>query len=395
MWHNVTTVANFGQDSSFAGNKTAQGNQDSNDVGDFYYTPPSSSLALCTDNLPTPSIVLPGEYFNTKLYTGTGSSQSITGVGFQPDMTWIKSRTTTHQHMVFDVNRAVTDYIVPDATDAEATDAGQFTAFDSDGFSLGSGSSTNATSANFVSWNWKAGGTGVSNTDGSITSTVSADTTSGFSIVKWTGTGSNATVGHGLSQAPDLVINKSLNNGTSSQLWAVQSILWNSASDTNMLYLNNTSAQADDTNVFQAAPTASVFSPQGGAWPGIGVNAIDYIAYCFHSVEGYSKIGSYEGNNDDRDGTFTFTGFKPAYVMIKRATAVEGWMIYDNKISPHNEAEARLQANLINAEDTTENGIDMVSNGFECRTNWAGINASSDYMYIAFAEAPFKYSNAR
>ena len=157
----------------------------------------------------------------------------------------------------------------------------------SDGFTVGNEVTVGVNNKTYVSWNWKGGGTAVSNTDGSITSSVSANTTAGFSIVKWTGTGSNATVGHGLSQAPEMIINKSLD---SAHNWAVQSTLFVDASNTNMLYLNTNAAEADDTNVFQAAPTASVFSPQGGGWAGIGVNAIDYIAYCYHSVECFSKI---------------------------------------------------------------------------------------------------------
>ena len=244
---------NFGQDSSFSGNKTAQGNQDGNDKGDFFYTPPTGYLALCTDNLDTPSIADPTDHFNTVLYTGNGGTQSITGVGFAPDLFWNKNRTGTYQHMLYNTISGATKYLSSGETDAEATDANSLTSFNSDGVTLGSSASSNATSVTSVGWNWKAGGAASSNSDGSITSSVSANTTAGFSIVKWTGTGSNATVGHGLSQAPELLINKSLG---STHNWAIQSIRFVDASDTNILYVNTDAGEADDTNVFQAAPTA-------------------------------------------------------------------------------------------------------------------------------------------
>ena len=383
---------NFGQDASFGGNVTGTPAYatDENGYGEFYYEPPAGYNALCTANLPSPSIALPGENFNTKLYTGTGAELAVTGVGFQPDFTWIKTRTLAYNHRVFDVIRGATKEVYTNVTNAEVTDAQSLKSFDSDGFTLGTGSGSNPSST-MVSWNWKGGGTAVSNTDGSITSSVSANTTAGFSIVKWTGTGSNATVGHGLSQAPEMIINKSLD---SAHNWAVQSTLFVDASNTNMLYLNTDAAEADDTNVFQAAPTASVFSPQGGAWAGIGANGTDYIAYCFHSVEGYSKIGKYTGNAS-ADGVFVYTGFRPAFLIAKNyGAAGKPWVMYDDKRDTYNEMYKQLVANDSAAANTSEGRLDFVSNGIKWRIGDSYHNDGS-FIYIAFAANPFKTSNAR
>ena len=394
---------NFGQDSSFGGNKTAQGNTDGNDFGDFYYTPPAGYLALCSDNLSDPSIALPGENFNTKLYTGNGGTQSVTGAGFAPDLVWIKNRDDAVNHGLFDTIRGVKNSLQSNSDTEARTAAGateDLYAFGTDGFSVGvdtGGTSyinCNESSKNYASWNWKSGGAASTNDDGSIDSEVSANTTAGFSIVKWTGTGSDVTVGHGLSQAPDIIINKSLGDVN---YWAVQSLLWASTTDTNMLYLNSTGAQSDDTNVFQAAPTASVFSPQGGAWPGIGTNTIEYIAYCFHSVEGYSKIGTYVGNNST-DGTFVYLGFTPAYILLKTYDNTDNWNIYDIKRNGYNGTGGTYQIRA----DTNGAGftaaatmVDLVSNGVKMRTNDPGTNSARNYLYMAFAETPFKTANAR
>jgi hypothetical protein len=240
----------------------------------------------------------------------TGGTRSLTGLGFQPDFTWIKSRSNTYQHMLFDSVRGATKYLVSDATDAEATDATQLTAFDSDGFSLGSGSVVNGTSATFVGWNWKAGGTASSNGNGSITSSVSANTTAGFSIVNWNGTEASATVGHGLSQAPELIIVKDVD--TAGRNWPTN--IENITGTANQyLFLNTTAEQATSAAYWGGTPGASVFTV------GDSANTNDdasMIAYCFHSVEGYSKVGSYVGNGAT-DGPFIYTGFRPAFIMVK------------------------------------------------------------------------------
>jgi hypothetical protein len=385
---NLEIYFNAGQDSSFAGNKTAQGNGGAGE--DFYYTPPTGYKALNTNNFDDPAIALPTNHFDTTLVSGNGSNRSITGLNFQPDFLWGKSRTNTLNHYLTDSIRGVNSQLYSDTYGSQGSESVIYTAFNSDGFSLGTGD-MNLSGQNYVHWGWKGGGTAVSNTDGSVTSSVSANTTAGFSIVSWTGTGSNATVGHGLSQAPDLIINKSRDDAYN---WAVQSILFNDASDTNLLYLNTSAAQADDTNVFQAVPTASVFSPQGGAWAGIGASGVDYIAYCFHSVEGYSKVGSYTGNGN-ADGTFVYTGFRPAFILWKSTSASENWQLQDNKINPYNVVDGKIFANL-NSTEYTGSEVDFVSNGFKLRHSGGGGNGSGESLiYIAFAESPFKYSNAR
>jgi len=388
----ITGTFNFGQDSSFAGAKTSQGNGP--DGTDLYYDPPSGYIPMCTAQIDDPSIADPTKHFNTVLWSGSSSAQAITGVGFEPTAVWTKRRNGAYSNYLWDQVRGNAERLEPNSTGAEETQSGQWTSFDSDGFTLPGGSdATNNSGGTYVGWNWKAGGTASTNTDGSITSSVSANTDAGFSIVAWTGTGSNVTVGHGLSQTPDLIINKSRDDAYN---WAVQSFLWSSASDTNLLYLNTTAGTADDTNVFQAAPTATVFSPQGGSWAGIGASGVDYIAYCFHSVDGYSKVGSYTGNGST-DGTFVYTGFRPAFVMIKRYDSSSGanWILLDSKRDTFNIAEDSIYANLSNAEEDVGR-LDFVSNGFKLRQNGTTVNTSSGtYIYLAFAESPFKYSNAR
>ena len=393
-WAQISTsasnaVINYGQDSSFAGSVTAQGNQDSNGVGDFYYEPPTDFLALCSSNLPSPEIALPTDHFNTLLYTGTGATNARTGLGFQPDMTWIKRRSSGTQHMLFDSIRLAPQYLVPDATDAEATDANQLESFDSDGFTVGSGSSTNGTSATFVGWNWKGGGTAASNTDGTITSSVSANTTAGMSVVSYTGTGSAATIGHGLSSAPEMVIVK---NRDQTDAWQVYCASNTAAPETDYLVLNDTAATADNVDRWNdTLPSASVFTIGDGVE--VNTNTEDYIAYCFHSVEGYSKVGSYEGNNN-ADGAFVYTGFRPAYVLVRATNVVTNWNVANNKMPEYNVTDLYLTPNT-NAAQSEEAFADLLSNGFKFRNTSTSFNAAYNYIFYAVAESPFKYSNAR
>ena len=383
-------VANFGQEGSFAGNETAQGNTDENGIGDFYYTPPAGFLALCTANLPEPEISpaddeSPSDYFNTVLYTGNGGTQSITGVGFQPDYTWIKRRSDAANHMNQDAVRGSTKHLHSNTADAEVTDNTGVTSFDTDGFSLGSNGNVNDNAATYVAWNWKAGGSGVTNTDGSITSTVSASPESGFSIVSFTGTGSIETVGHGLDVAPEMVIAK---RRDSTGNWAVQ----HRSAGSGYLLLNSTIAYAGaDPSIWNATfPTDSVFTAAGGFF----VNAGTYIAYCFHSVEGFSKFGSYTGNGSS-DGPFVYTGFRPAFVLIKRSSTSGNWYLYDNRRDDDNAVGLQLFPNLSNAE-LSETIMDFTSNGFKLRTTASEHNQSGQtYIYACFAENPFKYSLAR
>jgi len=329
------------------------------------------------------------DHFNTKLYTGNGSTQSITGVGFQPDWTWIKKRNATRNHNLFDVIRGVQKALHSDANSAEATSANYLTAFGADGFSVGSSSNVNANSDTYASWNWKAGGSGSSNSDGSITSTVSANTTAGFSIVKYTGTGSNATVGHGLGASPKMIIFKNTN---STRDWAVYHSGMNDPDA--YLALNQTYAKEDSYNFSNnTAPTSSVFSV--GTLNGNNGSSQDYIAYCFAEKTGYSKFGTYEGNSSS-DGTFVYTGFKPAWLLVKAASGSQtpqnqSWPIWDNKRSSsggNNENSYKLYANATDAEATSAIAqVDLVSNGFKFRNSTHQSNSSNTYVYMAFGQS--------
>lgn len=391
-------TVNFGQDSSFAGNKTAQGNTDANGIGDFYYEPPSGFLALCTANLPDPAIDparddVPADYFNTVLYTGNGTGQSITGVGFQPDWVWIKSRSDVDNNIVQDAIRGATRQLFTNLTDAETNYTNGVTSFDSDGFTVATSNWSNENGQTRVAWNWKADGSGVSNTDGSITSTVSVNTDAGFSIVAYTGTGVAATVGHGLSSAPDMYIVKNRDESTNAD-WAIWHKDFSNGGD-GYLYLNGNNAEQSGTFFWNSTvPSSTVISL--GNQNRTNDSSNNYIAYCFHSVEGYSKFGGYTGNGD-ADGPFVYTGFRPAFVMIKRTNTAAEWYVYDNKRSDFNLTDKVLRPNASDAEAVSGNNpIDIVSNGFKLRGSGGTSNGSGDtYIYMAFAEMPFKYSNAR
>ena len=332
------------------------------------------------------------DYFNTKLYTGNGSTNAITGIGFQPDWIWSKNRDSSTNHYLVDVIRGTEYELRSNNTNHSAGDGNLMDSFDSDGFTLSSSGSMNTSSANYVSWNWKAGGSGSANTDGSISSTVSANTTSGFSIVKWTGSGANATIGHGLGVAPKLIITKSLASG-SNQEWCVGSdaIGWG-----NYMFLNETSAVQSGSTYWQStAPTSSVFSV-GTAGP-TNTSSGDLIAYCFVEKTGFSKFGTYQGNSN-ANGAFIYTGFKPAIVITKQATggnANEVWGIRDNKRDIDNPITKSLIANATSAEGTTSTHyVDFLSNGFKIRTGTENaLNTGYGYLYIAFAEAPLVGSN--
>ena len=355
----------------------------------FAYTPPSGFKKLNTFNLPDSSIVNGREHFNPVLYTGNGSTNAITGVGFQPDLVWGKARSAAYSNRVFDSLRGVTKGLNTNGTNAEFTESG-ITSFDSDGFSLGSATNTNGSGATFVTWNWKASGTGVSNTDGSITSSVSANTTAGFSIVSYTGTGSATTVGHGLGVAPNMIIVK---NRDAADAWQVYHSANTAAPETDYLVLNTTAATADSSTRWNdTAPTSSVFSIGSGVE--VNTSSEDYIAYCFADVEGYSKIGTYVGNGST-DGPFVYTGFRPAYVMPKKTSDTSDWIINDTKRDTYNITDNRLFANDSLAESGTYDGIDILSNGFKLRSTNSNNISSQTYIYMAFAENPFKNSLAR
>ena len=366
-------------------------------------------LPLSTANLPDPVIdpaqgASPEDYFNTVTYDGLyetlGSNQLVTGVGFQPDFTWIKCRNLATNHILVDVLRyqSNTDnnMLYSNSTTAELDEDDKFRGFDTDGFNVGFFNDTGNIAGSYVAWNWKANGSGVTNTDGSITSTVSANTTSGFSIVSWTGNATQSTIGHGLNSAPDFLVVKNRDDGTSN--WNV----WHTDLTTDYsLYLNLTNAENPNAPLFfgdgtnMVVPTDSVFTV--GSNSQTNGNTNDMIAYCFHSVEGFSKFGSYVGNGST-DGVFVYTGFRPAFVMVKVASAAgERWQIHDTSREAYNGAIAAQFADGALVDNTTSTyAFDILSNGFKPRTSHQGSNYNGQtIIYMAFAENPFKYSNAR
>ena len=333
------------------------------------------------------TIKKPSDYFNTKLYTGNGSTNAITGVGFQPDFTWLKSRSIIANHRLTDAVRGVTKEIYSDSTNAEATDATGLTSFNSDGFTLGDSGDYNENSQTFASWNWLADNTsGSSNTDGSITSTVSANTTSGFSIVKFNTSGQSGTMtcGHGLNAVPKMIIVKPYSVSDS---WYTYHVGTGNAQYT-QLESSNTSTSNSNTWA-STSPTSSVFSMSTNFW---GANTNDIIAYCFAEKKGFSKFGSYVGNGN-ADGTFIYTGFSPSFVMHKRTDTTNNWIMQDNKRVGYNADNRILKANLNDAEQSVHE-MDFVSNGFKIRTTGAGSNASGgNYIYMAFAAEPLVGDN--
>ena len=336
------------------------------------------------------SIAKPTDHFNTVLYTGNSSTQAITGVGFQPDWVWIKDRSEVSFHEIFDAVRGVTKTINSNTTNEEATQADTLTAFGTDGFTLGSNGDVNYSGSNLVAWNWLGANGTASNSNGSITSTVSVNSTAGFSIVSYTGTtgGASSTIGHGLGVTPDLVILKP--RSYSGAWWWAQK-----GRSNKVLELSGTNTEADPSSSFGGGGlkystfTSTVFGGTDGTsnddlW---NTDGATYIAYCFAEKKGYSKFGSYTGNGN-ADGTFVHTGFKPAFIITKSATSAEHWYMNDSKRSL-NGADKKLFPNLNSAESSEVNS-DLLSNGFKLRANNAIHNSSGQtYVFMAFAENPF------
>jgi len=367
----------------------------------FSYTPPTGFVALNTFNLPTPTIGATASsqadnYFNAVLWTGDGNSpRSFTGIGFAPDFAWIKNRTGASDHALIDIVRGTGSKVLSsNLTDAENGIGLVINSFDSDGYTLATGSINfsyaNTNTSNYVAWNWKANGAGVTNTAGSITSTVSANTTAGFSIVTYTGNGTGgATVGHGLGVAPSMVIVKK-RSGVAD--WPVQHI---SLGPNASLRLNGTDATANEPWWNSTAPSSTVFTL--GSSNTINQSSETFVAYCFAPVAGYSAFGSYIGNSST-NGTFVYLGFRPRFVMIKRATSADPWIIHDTARDIYNGYSVQLYPNDASAEGGPYSPpiLDEVSNGFKLRSSASGTNDSgSTYIYMAFAENPFKYANAR
>jgi hypothetical protein len=360
----------------------------------FANTVTSGYKSLCTYNLPAASIVNGASYMAATLYTGNGATQSITntvnGISFAPDFVWIKDRSNVDSHRLLDTIRGATKFICSDLTNAEATDATGLTAFTGTGFTLGSDHSYNASSQTYVGWQWKANGTAVSNTAGSITSQVSANTIAGFSVVTYTGTGSAATVGHGLGVAPSMIIVK---NRSVVENWPVYHT---SLTANGRILLNTTGAYAASSSQWNnTTPTSSVFTVNTDT--GVNGSGNSLVAYCFAAIAGYSAFGSYTGNGSS-DGPFVFTNFRPRWIMIKRTDTTSNWVIVDSSRNVYNPQDLNLYPNLSAAEDdyTSTYPFDMLSNGFKFRANYGNVNASGGtYIYACFAENPFQNALAR
>jgi hypothetical protein len=356
----------------------------------FTYTPPTGYVALNTYNLPTSTITNGAAYMAATTYTGTGSSLTIANTvgstSFQPDFVWVKSRSAATDHALYDSVRGTTKDLVSNSTAAETTQSTGLTAFNSTGFTVGALAKMNTSSATYVAWQWYTnGGTSSSNTNGSITSTVSAGATQGFSVVTYTGTGANATVGHGLGVAPSMIILKQRN---AVDYWVV----WQTTlGSTGYLLLNSTNGSSTAATYWNSTlPTSSVFSLGSDSRPnGSGTT---YVAYCFAAVKGFSAFGSYTGNGST-DGPFVYTGFRPRWLLYKRYDSTADWVIVDSSRSTYNLVTNVLYPDLSNAEDTSAT-VDFLSNGFKFRGT-AGNNSGASYIYACFAENPFKNALAR
>ena len=382
----ITLTANFGQ-------------------RPFAYTAPSGFKALVTTNLPEPTVVQGDDYFNTVLYEGDGSNpRGITGVGFQPDFVWLKNRSAGWGNRLSNAVVGANYALETNSTNAELfqNQYGYLNSFNSDGFTVTAGSTddyfTNNSGDNYVAWNWKADGAGSLNEAGTISSTVSVSTTSGFSIVTYTGNGTaGATIGHGLGVAPSMVIVK--NRSRAMNWWVYGSAV---TSDNNYGLLLNTTDALQNQGGYghnNTYPTSTVFYGGIGGSTSLSYSNYSgdtYVAYCFAEVEGFSKFGSYTGNGS-ADGPFIFTGFRPAFVMVKSSSNAYQWSIHDTARQTFNEDERILAPNSSSAEDTNAAyGVDILSNGFKWRNSGEAFNFSGyTYIYMAFATSPFKYSLAR
>ena len=393
-------AVNFGQDDTFAGLKTSgsAAASDDNGIGLFYDAIALSGyLALCSANLPEPAIgpnsdEQADDYFNTVLWSGDGSSSNaITGVGFQPDAVWLKGRNVTYDHQFFNSVTGATKFLKTNTTGAEITSATSLLSFDSDGFTYGSNLSGNQSGKTYAAWNWKAGGTAVSNSDGSITSSVSAAPDAGFAVGTYTGNATaGATIGHSLGAIPEMVIAK---RRTNARDWSVYH-KDQSATPTNAyLLLNSTAAVGSGATAWNNGTfTSDVFTI--GSHELVNASGDSYVFYAFKGIEGYSAVGSYVGNGS-ADGPFVYTGLRPAFVLLKISSTTNNWFIYDNKREGYNQENDTLSPNDTSAEDNSYK-LDLVSNGFKIRgSNNAHNHSGQTFVYLCFAEQPFKFANAR
>jgi hypothetical protein len=341
----------------------------------FAYTPPSGFKALNTQNLPTPTIAAGDDYFNVILYTGTGASNARTGVGFQPDLVWIKERNAAADHGLYDAVRGVQKQLESNTTTDETTETTGLTAFDADGFTVGALAQLNTLNDTYVAWNWKE------------------SAAAGFDIVTYTGNGTARTISHNLNATPNMIIVKARTTASTDQGWPVYHSANTAAPATDYLMLNTTAATADlDTVWNDTSPTDAVFSVGTNAL--VNANNDTYVAYLWSAVAGYSAFGSYTGNGS-ADGSFVFTGFRPRWILTKETSAAGNfWVIHDTARDTYNAATLRLYPNASDAEATLTD-YDILSNGFKLRTTSTPNISGSTYIYAAFAENPFKYALAR
>ena len=390
-------IFNFGQDSSFAGFKASgsANGSDANGIGDFYYAVPSGYLALCTANLTTPTIVDGSEHFVPYLYTADNTSpKSRTGMGFSPDFLWFKDRTTAFSHGLYDTVRGIPYQLQANNTSAESSYT-LLDSFDADGFTTTldgtAGNVLNYNTDNYVTWAWKAGGTAVSNTSGSTASNVSANTDAGFSIVTWFANAATGTVGHGLNSAPELVIAKPRDDSGTN--WYVMHTGALTASQAMNLDTTGAAYTPGVAHFNSTYPTSSVISY--GGFLGNALTNNNKVAYCFHSVEGYSKVGKWVGNGS-ASGPMVYTGFRPSFIFAKKSSAAgDNWTIYDTSRDPYNVTREYLIPNSSQTAASTDT-FDILSNGFKIRTSGAWVNTSgATYIYLAIGSTPFKFSPAR
>ena len=406
-----TVIFNFGQDSTFQGAVSAGGNADGNGFGDFKYDP-DGFLALCSANVPVSDDIdpaqtdddIPQKQFGVVTYTGSSTSaQTITGLGFKPDLVWAKMTNSSQRNFLTDTNRGITKHLFSDASSDEETDSGMgntnpiYTAFNDDGFVFGtSGSGPNDSGREYVAWCWKgAGGVNASNAEGSTTCSTQANTKAGFSIITYTGTGSAATLGHGLEKAPEFIMAK--RRSSPDQTWKNYHV---GMGPTKYLTLNEADAAGTSSGMWNdTAPTNTLIHI--GNESNVSTSSKDYIIYAWHGVEGYSKFGSYEGNGNN-DGPFIYTGFRPRMIFFKwyeTAASAEPWGVFDtvratyNPTSAHSDSQVYWNTTAAASQGSTH-GVDFLSNGVKLRGNGGLNNANGgQYIYGAWGDVPFKYNN--
>jgi hypothetical protein len=398
---------NFGQDGTFNGQETSGGNQDANGIGDFMFAVPTNCLALCTSNMAKPDIgpdsaTQSSSHFESVTYTGNGSDGKTVAVSHQPDWVWIKNRDAADDHQLFDSTRGATKVLETNDTTAEATNDDTLTAFTSTGFTVGDDVTVNTNNEDYVAWCWKANGGTTTTNDASATSigdvdsVIQANTTAGFSIVTYTGQNAATTIAHGLGKKPAMVIIKQRTDAGSEWIVGHRELASSDPFANNkFIKLQLTSAVFTNSLVFDSEPTTTAIQLTSGTASNLTAASKDFVMYAFAEIDGFSKFGSYTGN-DSTDGPFVYTGFQPAFLMVKRTNTTGNWIIYDNVRNTFNDdVRAYLYANLNNA-DPADGKVDFLSNGFKQRSPsaYTDDNASgSNYIYMAFAEAPFKYSN--